>query len=211
MSAIVVPRVTFTQDLLLTELSRSYPRLRDQWAKVAFVWAINCTDPSLASRSFKLFQKLHNHYVGQVPLLCASFVSTALMLCVCVGDLFLPFRVSLSQSVVERLALTLFMALRNDERDKVTELFEIFMVHSGLGHTAAVCTANPICVVCCRLVFQLPVARNQTWDEEGWSLLVSLGFTMLTFAHVPYFKLGLRLLIQVSVLLYQFMAVDHLI
>ena len=39
--------------------------------------------------------------------------------------------------------------------------------------------------------------RGQSWDKAGWSLLVSLAFTMLNIAFVPYFKLGLRLLIQV--------------
>jgi len=60
--------VKLTKDSLLTDLNRSYPKLRDQWAKIAFIWAINSTDPGLASRSFKLFQRLHNHYVGQVSM-----------------------------------------------------------------------------------------------------------------------------------------------
>ncbi len=99
------------------------------------VWCGWLCGVQIAARSFKVFQKLHQHYVGA--------------------------------STLQRLALSFYVSVMADQHSKVRELFDIFM---------------------------LPLSKDQSWDSLGWSVLVCMGYSMLSFSSVEYFGLGLDLL-----------------
>ncbi len=120
----------------IQQLNLHYKPLRNAWAQMSFVWATNSADPMVASRSFKLFQKLHSFYVGH--------------------------------RIVIGLALSFYLALRNNEYSKVFELVQIFKLPS-----------------------------KTAWDIEGWQTLAACAVCLLRYSELRYYKLGLELLLTI--------------
>jgi len=78
-----------------------------------------------------------------------------------------------SQTVLEKLVLSFYVAVKEKEDAKVTELLHIFRQY---------------------------VKTNQSWDEKIWKTLFCCGYTLLSFSTTDTFSLGLELLNDVRFL-----------